>query len=200
MLINMLIPAGEEKEISVDPASERADIEVREGGTARISVGDNPRLTLGIFLTGRGASAVITGRFLGARDARQDITLRAVLSAPETHCRVDMRSALADTATSVFDGLIRVEEGAGDATGFLSYRALLLSPSARARPTPRLEVLTKHVASLGHAASVGKIDGDQIFYLRSRGLSPDEARTLIVGGFLAAAQGRDARFEEAMVL
>ena len=80
--------------------------------------------------------------------------------------------------------MIRVEEAAKDSRGYLSYHALLLSPDARAKPIPRLEVLTKEVASLGHAASVGKIDAEQLFYLQSRGLSRDEAKKVIVGGFL----------------
>jgi len=180
----MIILQGEEKIISIDSLAEQEEIEIREQGSGRIFIADNPRLALSVTLAGRGASAVVIGRFLGAHSARQEITLRVVMRSPETKCKVDFRAALADASSSFFDGLIRVEEEAKDAKGFLSYRALLLSAGARAKPIPRLEVLTKEVASLGHAASVGKIDEDQLFYLQSRGISRPEAEKLIVAGFL----------------
>lgn len=183
--IFMIIQSGEEKEIQIDPATETEEWEIQEQGSARILITDNAKLALSVILSGRGASAVIAGRFLGAEDARQEITLRVVMTAPETKCKIDFRAALADQSASFFDGLIRVEDKAKNAVGFLSYKALLLSPGARAKPIPRLEVLTKEVASLGHAASVGKLDEEQLFYLQSRGISRSEAEKLIVGSFLA---------------
>ena len=181
----IFVKAGEEKEIRIDPAAEQEEIEIQEQGSVKIFIADNPHLALSVILTGRGASVFVVGRFLGERNARQEITLRVVMTASETKCKVDFRAALRDQSASFFDGLIRVEESAKNATGFLSYKALLLSSGARARPTPRLEVLTKEVASLGHAASVGKIDEDQLFYLQSRGLSHIDAGRLIVEGFLS---------------
>ncbi len=181
----MIIRQGEEKEIHIGLQVSQEEIEIQEQGSARIFIADNPRLALSVLLAGRGASVALIGRFLGRHDSRQEIMLRAVMTAPDTRCRVDMRAALADTSASFFDGLIRVEEQAKNATGFLSYKALLLSSGARAKPIPRLEVLTKEVASLGHAASVGKIDEEQLFYLQSRGISRAEAERLIVKGFLA---------------
>ena len=77
-------------------------------------------------------------------------------------------------------------ERAIDANARLSYRSLLLSKQSRAIPTPRLEVLTKLIASATHEAAVGTIDQDQLFYLQSRGLSREEAEKIIVEGFLGA--------------
>lgn len=180
----MIIRQGEKKEIRIDPHAEREDIEIGEQGSATIFIAGNSKLTFSAKLSGRGAALNVVGRFAGTGDMRQDIMLKAVMQAPETRCRIDMRTALTDTSASFFDGLIRVEEGAKNAEGHLAYKALLLSPGARAKPIPRLEILTKEVASAGHAASVGKIEEDQLFYLQSRGLSRREAMRLIVEGFL----------------
>lgn len=180
----MLVRRGEQKKIHIARVAEQEDLEIQEQGSATVYVADNARLTLSATLAGRRASLYIVGRLFGQGDVKQDITLRVVMQAPETRCRVDMRAALAGTSSSFFDGLIRAEEGAKDAAGFLSYKALLLEPGARARPIPRLEVMTREVASLGHAATVGRLNEDDVFYLRSRGLSRQGAEALIVDGFL----------------
>ena len=182
--IIMIIHPSENQTIHIDPATEQETIEIQERGSATIYIGANKALRLDVELTGIGASVKIMGRFLGANEDMQEITTRVAMHAPETDCRIDFRTALRSTSSSFFDGMIRVEEGAKDSRGFLSYRALLLSPDARAKPIPRLEVLTKEVASLGHAASVGKINPEQLFYLQSRGLSYSEAEKIIVEGFL----------------
>lgn len=182
----MIITAGIERHISIVPDTKEEKIEVQERGSATVFIEGARALTLDIVLAGREASLMVIGRFEGLNDERQEVVLRIVQQAPRTSARVDFRAALRDASYSSFDGLIRVEEGAAEATGFLSYKALLLSPSAKAKPIPRLEVLTKDVTSLGHAASVGKIDQEQLFYLRSRGLPKEEAERLIVEGFLVA--------------
>ena len=180
----ILIGKGEKREIRIDPLAEKAELEIQEQASATLYVGANKKLRLGVALAGERAAVKIIGRFLGVGAGAQELVVRVIMSAPKTECDINFRAALRDTSSSFFDGLIRVEESAKDAKGFLSYKALLLSPGARAKPIPRLEVLTKEVASLGHAASVGKINEDQIFYLRSRGLSLAESENLIVQGFL----------------
>jgi len=181
----MIIHWGEEKNISIDPVAETEQIEINERGSAIIFIGESKKLRLEVTLAGERAFVRVIGRFLGQDTNVQDVVVCVVMRAPETRCRIDMRAALADTSASFFDGLIRMEEGAKGAEGHLSYKALLTSPGARAKPIPRLEILTKEVASAGHAASVGKIDEEQLFYLQSRGLSRKAAENLIVEGFLA---------------
>lgn len=180
----MIVHRGQTRVLRIDPVQEEERIEIFEGAGATLLIEGSRKLAIEVVLSGREASLEVIGRFRGRGDAKQEITLRVIEQAPRTKCRVDFRVALADSSSSFFDGLIRVEEGAEEAEGFLSYKALLLSPGARAKPIPRLEVLTKSVASLGHAASVGKIDECQLFYLQSRGLARAEAERLIVEGFL----------------
>ena len=184
-MADMIVETGEEKIIVIDRTAEEEDVEIREQGSAVIFVEAQKKLRLDVALAGREASVKIIGRFRGENTDAQEVIVRVVMAAPKTSCDIQFRAALADASSSFFDGLIRVEEGAKNARGFLSYKALLLSVGARAKPTPRLEVLTKDVASLGHAASVGKIDEEQLFYLQSRGLAREAAERLIIDGFLA---------------
>ena len=69
-------------------------------------------------------------------------------------------------------------------------RNLVLTEGARADAVPNLEIETGEIAGAGHAATVGRFDDEQEFYLRSRGIPPEEARRLIVRGFFSEVIGR----------
>jgi len=74
-----------------------------------------------------------------------------------------------------------------DATGTDSYeenRNLVLSDGTRADSIPNLEIETGDIAGAGHASATGRFDDEQLFYLRSRGIGEQEARRLVVQGFL----------------
>ena len=180
----MIVDRSQRKEIYLDPALDREKIDIREDENVDIYIEANKKLYLEVGLMETGASVRIIGRFLGHDGDTQEITLRVTAFAPHTDCDIRFRAALNGSSSSFFDGMIRVEEGAKESRGYLSYHALLLSPDAQAKPIPRLEVLTKEVASLSHAASVGSIDANQLFYLQSRGLSRIQAERIIVEGFL----------------
>jgi Fe-S cluster assembly protein SufD len=87
---------------------------------------------------------------------------------------------------SVFQGLITVEEGAAKTDAYLSNKNLLLGKGARADSIPRLVIKNDDVRCT-HGSTTGKIDPGELFYLRSRGLPPDEAKRLIVTGFFEDA-------------
>jgi Fe-S cluster assembly protein SufD len=63
-------------------------------------------------------------------------------------------------------------------------RNLLLSDGPRADSVPNLELETGDVVSAGHASATGRFDDEQLFYLQARGISEEEARRLVVRGFL----------------
>lgn len=179
----MIVSVGEKQIIKIPADRVEEKIEIR-GGEASVFIGENPQLNLEVILSGKGASLNLQGIFWGRDSASQNIKVSVVQRAPHTVCRANFRAALFDSSSSFFDGLVRMEKEATGSAGRLSYKALLLSDKARSRPIPRLEVLTKKVASASHEASVGKIDERQLFYLQSRGLSSKEAKDLIVAGFL----------------
>jgi Fe-S cluster assembly protein SufD len=78
--------------------------------------------------------------------------------------------------------MIYVAPGAMKTDGYQANRNLILSPKARADSIPGLEILADDVRCT-HGATVGKIDPEQLFYLRSRGIPYSEAERLIVEGF-----------------
>ena len=86
-------------------------------------------------------------------------------------------------ARSVAYGLIKIEENAPESNSYQSANAMLLNPGARSDAIPSLEIKTDNVKAT-HSATVGEIDQDQVFYLKSRGLSEDLARHFIILGFL----------------
>ena len=99
-----------------------------------------------------------------------------------------------------FNGRIEIHRGADGADARLDNRNLLLAPTARVNAKPELEIHTRDVRC-GHGATVGRLDGAQLFYLRSRGIDHDAARALLTRAFVveclsehALSRGLDAHF------
>ena len=180
----MIINEGQHIKFCIAPGQELEMIELKKESHACVTVHGKRMLRLDVLLSGEGALFEVVGTFAGTADEEQNIILNIVQDAPRTSCDVRFRTALDGASVSRFDGLIRMTERACDSHARLSYRSMLLSKQSRAMPTPRLEILTKRVASASHEASVGTIDPQQLFYLQSRGLSRKEAWQLIIDGFL----------------
>ena len=133
-------------------------------------------------IIGEGANASIKGFALGDDEQHFDfVTIQDHIGKKSTS-HVDIRSALGDSSRNVYYGITRVEESAFDAEAEQSNRNLLLSSNAKADSDPVLEILTSHVIKCGHAATVGPLDNEAVYYLQSRGLSSKEATKLLVSG------------------
>jgi Fe-S cluster assembly protein SufD len=89
---------------------------------------------------------------------------------------------LKGNSRSVWQGMIYVAPGAQKTDGYQANRNLVLSPKARADSIPGLEIMADDVRCT-HGATVGKIDPNEIFYLRSRGIPYKDSVRLIVEGF-----------------
>ena len=108
---------------------------------------------------------------------------------PNGTSREYYRGILADTARGVFTGLILVSPGADGTDAIQRTDSLLLSRMARADARPQLEIYADDV-KCAHGATVGQIDENSLFYLRSRGLDEMHARNLVVYAFAAEALAR----------
>ncbi len=126
----------------------------------------------------------ISGLYFG--DGQQHIDLDTQQNHNENALRTTsdllFKGALKDTSRSVWQGMILVEPGAQQTDGFQANRNLILERSARADSIPGLEIQADDVACT-HAATIGKVDENVIFYLMARGISRHEAVKMIVQGF-----------------
>ena len=106
--------------------------------------------------------------------------------APNTRSRVSYKGALqGEGAHTVWVGDVLIRPTAAGTDSYEQNRNLLLTDGARADSVPNLEIETGDIAGAGHASASGRFDDEQLFYLQARGISEQEARRLVVRGFLS---------------
>ncbi len=101
----------------------------------------------------------------------------------KTFGRVMVRGVAKNGARVQVEGMIKIDKGANGVDDFLEMRLLILDSKSQATAEPKLEIEANEVKA-SHAATVGKVDQEEIFYLTSRGISENGAEKLIVKGFL----------------
>lgn len=106
--------------------------------------------------------------------------------APHTRSRVTYKGALqGEGARSVWIGDVLIGNAATGTDSYEQNRNLVLTDGTRADSVPNLEIETGDIEGAGHASATGRFDDEQLFYLQARGIPEDEARRLVVRGFLA---------------
>jgi len=113
----------------------------------------------------------------------QDAGSKMVHFAPNTSSKVTSKSISKSGGRASYRGLLKVYKGAHGARSKVVCDALLLDPRSRTDTYPSIEIDEDDV-SIGHEASVSKVGEEQLFYLMSRGLSAEEATTMVVSGFI----------------
>ncbi len=148
--------------------------------------GEAVRLVQTVDYDGPGGDADVRGLFFA--DAGQRFEHRSFVDHDQPHCRsnVVFKGALQGAgARSVWVGDVLIQPAAVGTQTYEVNRNLLLDDGPRADSVPNLEILTGDVVGAGHASATGRFDEEQVFYLRSRGLTEQEARRLVVLGFFA---------------
>ncbi|HEX5411303.1 MAG TPA: Fe-S cluster assembly protein SufD [Terriglobia bacterium] len=135
-------------------------------------------------LDGEGAEAYLYGLYV--TDGQQLIDNHTTIDHAQPHCssREFYKGILDGKSTAVFNGKILVRKDAQKTDSKQSDKNLLLSETASINTKPQLEIFADDVKCT-HGATVGQIDPESIFYLRSRGLGLEEARSLLVEAFAA---------------
>ncbi|WP_203579308.1 Fe-S cluster assembly protein SufD [Microbacterium hibisci] len=148
------------------------------GGVVRV----NPS----VELAGTGSRAELYG--LSYSDSGQHLESQVYLhhKGAETSGDVLYKGALqGESARSVWIGDVLIGPDAVGTDSYEANRNLVLTDGARAESIPNLEIETGDIRGAGHASATGRFDDEQLFYLQARGIREDEARRLVVLGFLA---------------
>ena len=140
-------------------------------------------------LAGEGAECLINGLFVGAGHQHLDNYMLVEHARPQGSSRQFYNGILAGEARGVFHGRIVVHKDAQKTDAKQTNRNLLLSDSARIDTKPQLEIHADDVKCT-HGATIGQIEEEQLFYLRSRGFAAAEARNLLLYAFAAECLDR----------
>jgi Fe-S cluster assembly protein SufD len=140
-------------------------------------------------LVGPGASSRMSGFYFSDGKQHFDHDTQQNHYSPHTTSDLLFKGALKDNSRSVWQGMIYVAPEAQQTDGYQANRNLILSQDARADSIPGLEILADDVRCT-HGATVGRIDPDQLFYLRARGIPNDKAERLVVDGFFEPIMDR----------
>ena len=137
-----------------------------------------------IELAGEGAETSLAGAYLARGGRHTDHTTRIDHLAANTTSRQIFRGALDGKARAVFQGNIVVAEGADGSDGRLANNTIMLSEGCEIDTKPQLEIYADEV-KCAHGSTVGELDDEALFYLRSRGVPETQARAMLVEGFVA---------------
>ncbi len=136
-----------------------------------------------ILLVGERAHGEVLSVAFAGTGQHQDAGAKMIHVAPNTTSRIISKSISKGTGRSSYRGLVKMAKGAVNCKTHVECDALLIGESARSDTYPTMEIAENDV-SVEHEARVSKLADEQIFYLQSRGISEDQARLMIVNGFI----------------
>ena len=160
---------------------------VYEGGTMEwVDSNLGSKITMkypACYLMEPGARGEILSMAFAGADQTQDAGGKMLHLAPNTSSKITSKSISKDNGRSSFRGYLYVKNGAVNSRANVVCDALILDSKSRSDTYPKIESREQQV-SIGHEASVSKVSDEQLFYLKSRGLSEEEATTMVVAGFI----------------
>ncbi len=160
---------------------------VEEGGTMEwVDSNLGSKLTMkypSCYLMGPGAHGEILSMAFAGQGQHQDTGGKIIHFAPNTSSKIISKSISKDNGRASYRGLLKVYPEAGEVKSNVVCDALLLDDQSRSDTYPYIEIDNEDV-TIGHEASVSKVGENQLFYLMSRGLTEEEATTMVVSGFI----------------
>ncbi|MCG6963775.1 MAG: Fe-S cluster assembly protein SufB [Acidobacteria bacterium] len=136
-----------------------------------------------ILLVGERAHGEVLSVAFAGSGQHQDAGAKMIHAAPNTTSRIISKSISKGTGRSSYRGLVKMTKGAVNCKTHVECDALLIGERSRSDTYPTMEIAEDDV-SVEHEARVSKLADEQIFYLQSRGISEDQARLMIVNGFI----------------
>jgi Fe-S cluster assembly protein SufD len=194
--------AREEVRVKAGESHAMQIVELGEGAVARhlvVTLDEGAAFDLRVLTSGpafgriavdvtlaNGADFVLGAAQLGGGNETVEIVTEVTHAAPDATSSQIVRTVLAGHATGTYLGRIAVERGADGTDAEQSVRAMLLDRTATANARPELEIFADDVKA-AHGCAVGELDANGLFYLQSRGLTPPEAKRLMLQAFIAEA-------------
>ncbi len=165
--------------------TKRARVEA-EGHMEWIDGNIGSRLTMkypSVVMVGPKASGEVLSVAYAGAGQHQDTGSKMIHAAPETTSKIVSKSISKDGGKTSYRGLVRVEDDAYGCKAHVQCDALILDPDSISDTYPYMEVGARD-AVIGHEATVSKVADEQLFYLMSRGLSEEQAMSMVVNGFI----------------
>jgi Fe-S cluster assembly protein SufB len=160
---------------------------VNEGGTMEwVDANLGSKVTMkypSCYLVGPHARGEILSMAFAGPGQHQDAGGKVIHFAPHTSSKITSKSISKGGGRASYRGLLKVHKGAYDVKSNVVCDALLLDSKSRSDTYPYIEIDEEDV-TIGHEASVSKVGEEQLFYLMSRGLTEEEATTMVVSGFI----------------
>ncbi|MBU6389418.1 SufD family Fe-S cluster assembly protein [Patescibacteria group bacterium] len=163
-----------------------AEIEVPDGSThyhLQPDAGGSSRYVF--HLRQPDSQLLITGTVQADQDEAPHLITSVIHHAPRTKADTVIRTLSVDQAKPRYEGVIRIEREARQCESFLNHRSLLIGDQARSWTLPSLEILADQV-KCSHAATLQTLTDEDLFYLRSRGISREVAIRVLITAFLEA--------------
>lgn len=160
---------------------------VEEGGTMEwVDANLGSKVTMkypACILAGEGAHGEILSIAFSGKGQHHDTGGKMIHLAPNTTSKIISKSISKDGGRASYRGLVKVNPGKKNVRSNVVCDALILDDHSRSDTYPYIDVSEQDV-TIGHEASVSKVETEQLFYLMSRGLSEEEATSLVVSGFI----------------
>ena len=136
------------------------------------------------YLKKSSATADIKSIFIGTGKQRANFVAEVIHKGEYTESNILSHGVMLNESTAIFNGVTKIEKGAIKSNASQTEKILMLSSDARGEANPIL-LIDEYDVKAGHAASAGPVNPNDIFYLMSRGITEDEAKRLIIHGFLS---------------
>ena len=134
------------------------------------------------ILKGAGSRMEFTGITFAGKGQNLDTGAKVVHIGQDTSSYINTRSLSKDGGISTFRSAVTIQENAARSKAAVSCQSLMLDDISQSDTIPAMDIRCGD-ADVGHEAKIGRISDDAVFYLMSRGVSEEDARAMIVGGF-----------------
>ena len=125
----------------------------------------------------------IFGSYVGKDNSQVTAKITFLHKVPGVYSRINIKAVVFDESKFDFEGLLKIEKGAAGTDTYLKIDCLVVSDKAMARAIPSLEINESEVKG-GHGATIGYLDPNQIYYLKSHGISSTDAEQMLIEAFL----------------